>query len=147
MPDDDDHDWRGRPRAKRDRDDGDDDRDPPCRRRRDVDYDDDDDRDRPRRRRRDDDYYDDDRYHRLPDHRGGLVLAFGIMAWILCGIFGIVAFIMGTSDIRAMKEGRMDPSGKTLTEVGRWIGLGIFLLQTVVGIAYLLFVVAVLGLK
>lgn len=90
--------------------------DRPRRRRRSVrdeEYDDEDD-DRPRRRRRGQE-----------PHRGTLVLVLGI-----CGLLGLfwpitsmVAWILGSSDLRAIREGRMDPEGESNTRVG-WI-LGI----------------------
>ena len=69
-------------------------------------FDDDDDvDDRPRRRRR----RDDEVYER--DHRGGMILAFGIVSLVTlqCGgpiglVFGILAWVMGTADLRAMDE-------------------------------------------
>jgi hypothetical protein len=62
-------------------------------------------------------------------HRGGMVLTFGILGlvgpWLctpLC-LFCIAAWVMGHSDLKEMKAGRMDPEGEGQTRVG-WI-LGI----------------------
>src|SRR5688500_14766686 len=36
-------------------------------------------------------------------HRGGLILAFGILAWMTCFLFGVAAWAMGVEDLRAMR--------------------------------------------
>jgi hypothetical protein len=57
-------------------------------------------------------------------HRGVVVLVMGILSLFCCGvIFGPIAYFMGTSDVRAMDAGAMDPSGRGLTQAGRIIGL------------------------
>jgi len=71
--------------------------------------------------------------HFMAPHRGVLILVFGILSWVVCLIFGIVAWIMGNSDLRAMQEGRMDPSGEGLTKAGKIVGM-ISVILTVVGI-------------
>ena len=55
-------------------------------------------------------------------HRGPLILIFGIMSWMMCPIFGFVAWVMGSSDIREMRLGRMDDSGMGLTQAGYIFG-------------------------
>lgn len=84
--------------------------------------------DRPRRRRRDADEDEDDRprRRRLTPHRGGLILAFGIVALVMGAlglIFGPMAWVMGNTDLRAMRAGRMDPSGEGQTNTGRILGM------------------------
>ncbi len=60
----------------------------------------------------------------LVPHRGGMILALGIIAWVFtCPIFSIVAWMLGTSDLREMREGRMEPSGMGLTRAGHILGL------------------------
>lgn len=57
-------------------------------------------------------------------HRGGLILVLGILAWIIgCPIFGAVAWIMGSSDMREMRCGRMDPAGLGTTQAGYILGM------------------------
>ena len=76
-------------------------------------------------------------------HRGGLILSFAIISWVICFFFGIAALIMGLQDISAMKQGRMDPSGMGLTQAGVIIAalqLGLFVLFLGFGI-----IAAVLG--
>lgn len=65
-------------------------------------------------------------------HRGGVILALGAASWLTqCFILGIVAWVMGNNDLRAMDEGRMDSSGRDLTQAGRILGM----IHAIVGIA------------
>lgn len=59
----------------------------------------------------------------LEPHRGTLVLVFGIVGIIVCAIFGILAWIFGNEDLKKMDAGRMDPSGRDMTNVGRILGI------------------------
>jgi hypothetical protein len=56
-------------------------------------------------------------------HRGGMILAFGILGLVFCAIFGVAAWVMGNGDLRAMDEGRMDPAGRDLTRTGKILGI------------------------
>jgi len=56
-------------------------------------------------------------------HRGVLILVFGILGLVCCTIFGIVAWVMGSSDLREMDAARMDPSGRGLTQAGKICGI------------------------
>jgi hypothetical protein len=56
-------------------------------------------------------------------HRGGMLLTFGILGIVCCFIFGILAWVMGGSDLKEMAEGRMDPSGEGLTKAGKILGI------------------------
>jgi hypothetical protein len=61
--------------------------------------------------------------HQEP-HRGGLILGLGLAGLLVtCPLLTLLAWIMGNHDLRKMREGRMDPSGMGLTEVGRIIGM------------------------
>jgi predicted Zn finger-like uncharacterized protein len=123
--DDDDDDDRPRRRSSRSRRDDDDDDDDYRRRRRRSRYgrddDDDDDDDRPRRRRRD-----------LVPHRGGTIQTLGILSLVLpflpfgilaSWILGIIAWVMGNSDLAEMRAGRMDREGESQTNNGRICGI------------------------
>jgi DNA-directed RNA polymerase subunit RPC12/RpoP len=55
-------------------------------------------------------------------HRGGLILAFGILGFF-CFVFALLALIMGNDDLKEMQAGRMDPSGEGLTQAGRILGV------------------------
>jgi hypothetical protein len=72
-------------------------------------------------------------------HRGVLVLVFGILGLVCCMIFGIVAWVMGSSDLREMDAGRMDPSGRGLTQAGKICGIisvVLLIVTTVLGILF-----------
>lgn len=58
----------------------------------------------------------------LKPHRGVMILVFGILAFVCCFIFGIVAWVMGSNDLNEMEAGIMDPSGQGLTQAGRIVG-------------------------
>jgi predicted Zn finger-like uncharacterized protein len=116
--DDDDGEDRSRRRRRSSRRDDDDDEDDRPRRRsrysRDDDDDDDDDDDRPRRRRR----------GYLAPHRGGTILALGILSFFFVPIIlGPMAWIMGNTDLAEMRAGRMDREGESQTNAGRVCGM------------------------
>lgn len=95
--------------------------------------------DRPRRRER--------RDYEL-DHRGGLILALGIIGLVACGPVGIAAWIMGNNDMKEMEAGRMDPEGKQLTQVGKILGMvatAFLVLMACLFIVYIAFFAAVIG--
>lgn len=105
---------------KRDEDDDDDDRD----------HDDDEPRRRRRRRRSSSGGY-------YAPHRGGLILAFGIIALVGHAvvplapfIFGILAWVMGNADMAEIQAGRMDPEGEGMTQAGRIMGM----IATIIGL-------------
>jgi hypothetical protein len=56
-------------------------------------------------------------------HRGGMILAFGILGFLCCALFGVVAWVMGTNDLREIRAGRMDPSGQGMTQAGMIMGI------------------------
>jgi hypothetical protein len=106
------------------------------------DWDDDED-DRLARRRR---AYQQARYDRtrVEPHRGGTVLAMGIISLCLfcaqaIGIaLGIAAAIMAHNDLAKMRDGRMDPTGESQTRTGQVCGiLGV----VVTALALFLFIV------
>lgn len=59
----------------------------------------------------------------MAHHRGTLVLVFGILSLIGFAPLAPVAWWMGTRDVLMMGEGTMDRSGKTATEIGRFLGM------------------------
>jgi hypothetical protein len=65
-------------------------------------------------------------------HRGALVLVLGLLGIFLqpCPgpIFALIAWVMGSSDLREMEAGRMDGSGKDLTRAGMILGMVLSLL-------------------
>jgi len=81
----------------------------------------------------------------LKPDRGGAVLALGIVGLATMGcygvpgiVLGIIAWVMGNNDLRAMNQGLMDPSGRSNTNAGRICGI----IATCVGGAFLLAVIA-----
>lgn len=56
-------------------------------------------------------------------HRGGMILGFGVVGLVCCCFFGLAAWIMGYGDLKKIDEGRMDPSGRGLTQAGMIIGI------------------------
>jgi hypothetical protein len=65
----------------------------------------------------------------LRPHRGGLILALGILGLVCCFICGIIAWVMGSNDLKEMAAGRMDPSGQGLTQGGKICGMISVILQ------------------
>ena len=41
----------------------------------------------------------------MQPHRGTMILVFGILGLVICVIFGIVAWVMGNGDLKAMEHG------------------------------------------
>ena len=76
----------------------------------------------------------------MKPHRGTLILVLGILSLIVCGFLGIPAWIMGTSDLKEIDSGTMDPSGRSATNAGRICGMiGTILLIVGVGVVIALF--------
>ncbi len=59
----------------------------------------------------------------LRPHRGGAVLALGIVGIVLCGICGIIAWVMGSNDLKEIRAGRMDRAGEGITQAGKICGI------------------------
>jgi hypothetical protein len=74
-------------------------------------------------------------------HRGGAVLALGIIGLVLfccCFIPGVIAWVMGSHDLAEMAAGRMDRSGQAATRAGKILGIvGVVLFCVVVLLALL----------
>ena len=78
----------------------------------------------------------------LRPHRGVMILVLGILGIVTsCFILGLVAWIMGNGDLRAMREGRMDPTGEGLTKAGKICGIISVILNIVVVAIYIVFFV------
>ncbi len=56
-------------------------------------------------------------------HRATMILVFGIIGIVLCGIFAILAWVLGNQDLAKMNSGFMDISGKDTTNIGRILGI------------------------
>ena len=59
----------------------------------------------------------------MKPHRGAVILVLGIVGLVVCFPCGIVAWIMGSGDLRQMDSGQMDPSGRGLTQAGQILGI------------------------
>ncbi len=60
----------------------------------------------------------------LRPHRAVLVLVLGIISLVTsCFPLGIVAWVLGHSDIRDMDAGLMDPEGRGMTLAGKILGI------------------------
>lgn len=71
-------------------------------------------------------------------------LVLGILGIIVCGILGPFAWNIGSRELRAIEEGRRDPTNRGTANAGRILGIvgTVFLgLGVIVGIVVLLFVV------
>lgn len=76
---------------------------------------------------------------RIAAHRGAMILVLGILSWLVCPlVLGIMAWVMGNGDLREMDAGRMDPSGRGLTEAGRILGMINVILSAAALVFYLL---------
>jgi len=78
----------------------------------------------------------------MKPHRGTLVLVLGILSLIICQPLGIVAWVLGSSDLKGIAAGTIDPSGKDLTNIGRILGI----IATVLLILGIIFAILVFGL-
>jgi hypothetical protein len=77
----------------------------------------------------------------MKPHRGTLILVLGILGLIVCGPLAIVAWILGSGDLKEMDAGMMDPAGRGNTQAGRICGIiGTILLIIGLLVAVLFFV-------
>ena len=76
-------------------------------------------------------------------HRGATVLVLGILGIVFCFITGIIAWVMGSGDLREMKEGLRDPEGESLTRAGMICGIVGTCLAALAILWYIIFIVIV----
>jgi len=79
-------------------------------------------------------------------HRGGLILTLGILS-LFCNMMmipGILAWVLGSGDLKKMKAGMMDPSGYGTTQAGMIIGIIATCLVIIVAIFYIAMIVFVI---
>ena len=70
----------------------------------------------------------------LEPHHGGTILTLGIL--------GIIAWVMGQSDLEKMRAGRMDRSGEGMTQAGRILGIIATILWAVGAVVRILILMA-----
>lgn len=74
-------------------------------------------------------------------------LVLGILSWVLCGLFAAIpAWIIGKKEVNAINAGQSSAAGKSMAQVGMWLGI----VQTILGILaiigfifYMLFVLVI----
>ncbi|HEY1375778.1 MAG TPA: hypothetical protein VGF55_03255 [Gemmataceae bacterium] len=79
-------------------------------------------------------------------HRGSTVLTLGILSLVVCSPLGIAAWVMGNTDLAAMRRGDMDPSGEGTTQAGRicgMIGTARLAVECMIGVLYAFLMAAV----
>jgi hypothetical protein len=59
----------------------------------------------------------------MRSHRASMVLFLGIFGLMCCSPLSFVAFFLGRHDLAEIDAGRMDPSGRSLTNFGRILGI------------------------
>ena len=75
----------------------------------------------------------------MKPHRGGIILAFGILGFAVCQLFGIAAWVMANNDLEEMRRGYMDPSGRDLTIAGRILGIVATAMMAISSVIVILF--------
>jgi hypothetical protein len=88
------------------------------------------------------DYLDYGRGRYRQPHRGAAVLVLGILSLVICGPLGIAAWVMGSSDLAAMRRGEMDPSGEGTTRAGQICGIIATVFMIVAACVYGMIIVA-----
>ena len=59
----------------------------------------------------------------MKPHRGTLILVLGILGLVVCAPLAIVAWVMGSGDLKQMDAGTMDPGGRGITNAGKICGI------------------------
>jgi uncharacterized Tic20 family protein len=77
-------------------------------------------------------------------HRGGAILALGIIGIVLCFVTGIIAWVMGSNDLKEMDAGMRDKTGYSLTKAGMICGI-IGVVLTVLSMFWVIFVIGLSG--
>ena len=81
----------------------------------------------------------------MKPHRGTLILVLGILGLVLCGFLGVAAWIMGSSDLKEMDAGQMDPTGRGNTNAGRICGIIATILMALMLVGGVIFAVIFFG--
>ncbi|MFI4875598.1 MAG: hypothetical protein ACIALR_09685 [Blastopirellula sp. JB062] len=55
--------------------------------------------------------------------RGALIVLFGVLGWIGCPVFGVLAWGMGAADLEAFRAGKLDARSTLLTHIGYFLGM------------------------
>ncbi len=82
----------------------------------------------------------------LKPHRATMLLTFSILGWVVCIIFGIVAYFMANSDLKEMQAGVMDPTGEGMTKAAKIVSLVQMCVAAAVLVLYcLIFTIAIIS--
>ena len=81
----------------------------------------------------------------MAPHRGTLILVLGILGIFCCIICGIIAWVLGNTDLREMDAGRMDPAGRGLTQAGKICGIVGIILTVLSLVGWLLMMMLAAG--
>jgi hypothetical protein len=73
-------------------------------------------------------------------HRGPLILVLGLLGFMSCPVFSLIAWIMGGHDLREMRAGRMDRRGEGLTLAGMVLGMILSLLWIFIIVIFLIII-------
>lgn len=82
----------------------------------------------------------------LRPHRGGTILALGLVGLLVCCIVGAFGWSMGNKDLAEMRAGLMDPTGEGMTQAGRICGMISVIIGILGACGVLLWFVVVLGM-
>ena len=84
----------------------------------------------------------------LAPHRGTTVLVLGILALVLpcCFVLGIIAWVMGSKDLKEIAAGRMDPAGQGSTNAGKICGMISVLLGILAIVVWIISMIAGLSI-
>jgi hypothetical protein len=67
-------------------------------------------------------------------------LILGIASWVACGFLAAVpAWIIGKKELNAITEGRSSIAGKTMAQVGMWLGI----IQVILGVLAIFVILAI----
>jgi len=80
----------------------------------------------------------------MKPHRGPVILVLGIIGIVLCFITGIIAWVMGSSDLKEMQQGLRDPEGEGLTRAGMICGI-VGTCLAVLGLLWYFIVIVIIG--
>ena len=84
-----------------------------------------------------------DAQRQMEPHRDSTILVFGILGFIICLVFGILAWVMGKNDLEKMDQGLMDPSGRSNTKTGKLLGMiSTIIAAAGIGIALLIIIIS-----
>jgi len=83
----------------------------------------------------------------LRPHRGGLILALGLLGLLSCQLLGVMAWLMGSEDLKEIRAGRMDPDGEGLTQAGTVLGIisSVILGLSLLAVLFVMFMMAAIA--